>query len=1186
MSKSVKTDIESKRVTQLSNSFSTGGGGVHFEAHVQASFVTLMLTGGYAPCMPSWAIKEIKLQGKIDGFETDDLIVYVEHPGNKERRKILGQVKHAIHITANDQVFSNVICAAWSDFNNPKLFTKNIDIIALITGSLSATDTEDVRWLLDQARHTKTKEEFFRHIEQTHFSSSQKRKKLAAFKAQLKNANRGKDVTGEEFYSFLNNFHLIGYDLGTEDGVVLSLLHSHISQFQSAVAKWVWARIVEIVQTWNQDSGTIIFEKIPEDLKEAFQPRSYEVIPTEFSEPTLELVKPDWNYNALAPELLIANFLGAWDEKSLADQEVISKLADKEYDIWISKIRELHQLPNSPLNLKNGKWCIPDRKELWKALGSRVYDDFLDRFEKCITSVLTEHDPKFDLPAEDRFSAKIYGKILKNSPDLRKGLAEGLALLGNMFEYLTSCSQYKPEMIAVLAVRKIFENSDWIIWGSLDNLLPIIAESAPSEFLNTVEKALSLSSSPFDELFSQEGDSIIGSNYITGLLWALETLAWDQKYLIQVCVLLGNLSSHDPGGKWANRPAQSLTTILLPWLPQTTAPIDKRKIVLQTLQKEAPQVAWKLLITLLPNQHQVSMGSRKPTFRVIIPDNLGKSVNQAEYWDQVNFCAEMSVSMAEQDINKLKELIDHLDKLPQPSIEKVLVILSSEAIINNPEDVRLPLWNSLLELIRKHRQYQDAKWALNSNIISKIEIVAGMIAPINPLNLNVRLFCGRDYDLYDEKGNWEEQSQKLEKKRQEAVKEILDYGGLESIILFAKSVEAPSQVGFSLGFIAEAETEEIILPSLLVSENKKLEQFTSGFVWSKYIQYNWSWVDDVNKSNWTIAQLSQFLCNLPFKEEAWSRATKWLCESESEYWDKILVNPYQVEEDLRFAINKLTEYGRPRAAIKCLFRMVHDNNLIDKAQCTDVLLKAVSSTESSNGIDAYEIVEIIKALQNDPGTDQVTLSQVEWAYLPLLDRDDGASPKVLENRLSKDPAFFCELIRFIYRSKKEEKSQNEPKEQSNGNAINAWRLLNEWKTPPGSQLDGTFSVEQFKNWLEDTFRICFESGHLEVAQIHIGQVLTHSPSDSDGLWILRAVANVLNDINAEKMREGFSIAIFNSRKAHIVDPTGKPERELAEQNRHKAEVIENAGFQRLAVTMRNIAESYNRDADRIVSENI
>ncbi|WP_431792868.1 hypothetical protein I0K01_18475 [Xanthomonas oryzae pv. oryzae] len=33
---------------KLSNPFSTGGGGILFEAHVQAAFVTLMITGGAA----------------------------------------------------------------------------------------------------------------------------------------------------------------------------------------------------------------------------------------------------------------------------------------------------------------------------------------------------------------------------------------------------------------------------------------------------------------------------------------------------------------------------------------------------------------------------------------------------------------------------------------------------------------------------------------------------------------------------------------------------------------------------------------------------------------------------------------------------------------------------------------------------------------------------------------------------------------------------------------------------------------------------------------------------------------------------------------------------------------------------------------------------------------------------------
>ena len=104
--------------SKLSNPFSVGGGGVHFEADIQASFVVLMLTGGYAPCLPCWPIVEIKLQGKLDGFDTDDLIAFVENKDTGERRMLLCQVKLTIRVTKNDETFAHVIQAAWDDFNN------------------------------------------------------------------------------------------------------------------------------------------------------------------------------------------------------------------------------------------------------------------------------------------------------------------------------------------------------------------------------------------------------------------------------------------------------------------------------------------------------------------------------------------------------------------------------------------------------------------------------------------------------------------------------------------------------------------------------------------------------------------------------------------------------------------------------------------------------------------------------------------------------------------------------------------------------------------------------------------------------------------------------------------------------------------------------------------------------------
>ena len=203
---------------KLSNPFSTGGGGGHFEAHVQASFVALMLTGGHAPCLPCWPIAEIKLQGKIDDFDTDDLVVVVENLNSKERRKLLGQIKHSISITQGSTLFGEVMQAAWNDFNNSKVFTRGQDIIALITGPLTQNDSE-IAWLLNHARvNPRDPERFFRNIATANFSSNVKRQKLEVIRLHLKVANNGIDLTDEVFHNFLSSFYLLGYDLGEEEG--------------------------------------------------------------------------------------------------------------------------------------------------------------------------------------------------------------------------------------------------------------------------------------------------------------------------------------------------------------------------------------------------------------------------------------------------------------------------------------------------------------------------------------------------------------------------------------------------------------------------------------------------------------------------------------------------------------------------------------------------------------------------------------------------------------------------------------------------------------------------------------------------------------------------------------------------------------------------------------------------------
>ena len=309
----------------LSSPFASGGGGEHFEAHVQALFVVLMLTGGYVPCLPCWPIAELRLQGRIDGFDTDDVIVIVEENQTRERRKLLGQVKYPISIRPGNPVFGKVIQAAWNDFNDPEVFSRGKDIIALMTGPLSGVDQRNVQWLLNQARHTKTVDEFLRNVKQAHFSPSKSYDKLEVFRHHLRLANGGQGVSEDDLYSFLNHFYILSYDLGNEDGVVLSLMYSHMSQFQQQYPQQLWSRVVDIVQTWNQDGGTITLENLPEDVIDAFKQRRLDQIPGKFTI-TQEVKRTDWVQHPDVTYLALANLVGGWKENNDADIAVTREM--------------------------------------------------------------------------------------------------------------------------------------------------------------------------------------------------------------------------------------------------------------------------------------------------------------------------------------------------------------------------------------------------------------------------------------------------------------------------------------------------------------------------------------------------------------------------------------------------------------------------------------------------------------------------------------------------------------------------------------------------------------------------------------------------------------------------------------------------------------------------------------------
>lgn len=1175
----------------LSNPFSTGSGGARFEANIQATFVTLMLSGGYAPCLPNWPIVEIKLQGMVAGYATDDLIVFVENPVHKQRCKLLGQVKHSIGVTEGSKVFGEVLQAAWADFKNEAVFKKGVDVIALITGPISATDSDGVSGLLEQARHCKDANEFLTQVSRAKFCSETVRAKLNAFKVHLKKANNNVEVPNDELFDFLKHFHLLGYDLSRKGSIVSSLLHSHIAQFNREIPDKIWYHIINEVQSFNQHAGTITVDSIDKEIVGYFSEPKISYIPSRLSTSEQAIVafdnlKPtDWHAHKSANKVALVNLLGGWDESSESDLAIVSELSREVYAEWIEDLREVLHLQDSPLIYRDGVWSFNNRIEAWDLFGVRVFDNQLECIGKICVDVLGLDDPAFELPKSERYAASFHGKVLPYSDGLREGLSGTLALLGTRYQALSNCRKGKAVTIADRTVASLLIDASWVRWGSLNELLPSLSEASPDQFLTAVERAVSINPSPYFNLFAQEGVGSFGRNYMVGVLWALEVLAWHDEYLVRSTVALADIAALDPGGNWANRARNSLVDIFLPWLPHTLGSVIKRQAALKSIVAEQSQVGWGLLISLLPNQHQSTTGTFKPVWRKSVLDDWTGEVTNKEFWEQSRFCAELLVSEAGFDAERLAKLVSKYNNLPLEAAEELIRKLRSDDVLGFSEEQRFEIWDALNKIVAHHKSFPEAEWSLDSDSLKVLIDVSAVLEPRSAVLRYKRLFSGRDYyRFHNAAESHEEFQKKMDSDRKAAIEEILKEGGFDGVLAFASVVVDSQYVGDAVADLEGEEFDSLVLPGLLDSASNNIKKFVAGYSWRKRWKYGWEWFDLLDISAWSPEQVGSLLCMLPFDEEAWTRVERVLGDNSGLYWEKTSANMYQAEGDADFAIKKLLEHGRADAALEAFSRDVYGKREFDSNLACETLLQfGISGTESKR-IDSYQIVEVIKALQNTAAVDQDKLFRVEWMYVALFNHNEEAFPVTLERKLASAPEFFCELVRAIYAPENMD-VKAEPTLEDQNIASNAYRLLSDWRVVPGTLDSGVFDSKVFSDWVEAVDALTQETGHFDVAMSTFGNVLIHAPAGSD-LWIDHTIARLLNERGRESLRDGYAMATFNSRGVHWVDPEGKPERELATQFRQKAEQAELSGYHRFATALRGIAVDYDHQAERIIGRQL
>ena len=298
---------------------------------------------------------------------------------------------------------------------------------------------------------------------------------------------------------------------------------------------------------------------------------------------------PRWAAAETARDLVPLVLIGAWRDDFDPDREILSTLADRPYAEIETTIARLLELDDSPVWSIGRHRGVVSKMDAFFAIAKQIVASDLNEFFRLAEYVLAEEDPALDLPESDRWAAPIYGKVRNHSDVLRDGIRETLVILsvhGN--DLLRTRTGIDVEGRVASLVRRLLTPLTVDKLLSYDNDLPSHAEAAPDTFLNLIEEDLRQPQPAVFGLLKPVENSQFSRCPRTGLLWALECLAW--KNLGRVSTILARLSSIEIHDNYMNKPAASLGDIYSCWLPQTAAPLKDRVQSLRVLAKRFPDI--------------------------------------------------------------------------------------------------------------------------------------------------------------------------------------------------------------------------------------------------------------------------------------------------------------------------------------------------------------------------------------------------------------------------------------------------------------------------------------------------------------------------------------------------------------------------------------------------------------------
>ena len=906
--------------------------------------------------------------------------------------------------------------------------------------------------------------------------------------------------------------------------------------------------------------------------------------------------RPEWARESVLAESLIPIVLaGAWDRESNADREILSNLASGDYQEVEKTVVRLLKIDDCPVwSVGQYRGVVSKIDALFAISGSLTVKN-IEQFMELAKDVLSEPDPALDLPEDKRWMAGIYGKVRDHSTALRAGVCETLVLLAvhGKFLFQNRLGLDIEERVSSL-IRQLLTPLTLDKLLSHERDLPSYAEAAPDEVLTLIERDLRQPEPVVQGLLKPVGTGTFDHPTGTGVLWALECVAWNPQNLGRVSVVLAQLSRIRIDDNWGDMPTASLAAIYRSWCPQTAAPLEYRLKGLEMLADKFPDVGWQICIQQFEPGPQIGIPSYRPRWRSDA-SGAGYPVIETEMCKFVGKAVDLALAWPQHNSTTLGDLVQRLNGMSDKDQSAVWDLVDIWSKTETDDAAKAQLRERIRDFaLTKRGRLRKLKGATRHRARETYE----KLAPRDLVIRHAWLFASQWVEISadeieNESLDFSRREERIRKLRAEAMGEIWAESGLDGAIALLAESNAPHLVGryATLSRKGRNAAARLLQASLSVNVDPdwKLDAFMHGIIEAVAPAEHRALLADILTCA-TVDQKLRLLRSAPFGDQTWLLLDQQPQHVRDRYWREVRLDRIGLSgTELNELINRLLAMvNRPRAAFQAV---CWDWNEIETSRLKRLLM-AVATTNAEPAdcpeLDAYDISTALDALDGRAGVTSDEMARLELAFIGALDDTNHGIPN-LERGVAASPALFVQALALVF--KRSDDCQDTPDLQVENPgqravaAETAYRLLERVRLIPGTDREGKVDTESLRRWVVEVRRRCAAHGRAKVGDHWIGQLLSKAPAEDSSLWPCRPVCEVIETVRSPDIAQGFSIGVYNARGVHWRGEGGDQERELAAKYRGWARQVD-FDYPYVSSVLERIAASYDKQGEREDSEAI